>query len=75
MTSPVQYLKIDLGERDAFRRAQWEDSIHEATPFRSNVAATGVRGMMQGATGVVDMGGQFYVVKAGQFAAPVSVSK
>jgi hypothetical protein len=74
MNLPIQYLKIDLGERDAFTRAQWKDAIHEATPFRSNLAATGVRDMMQGATGVIDMEGQFYVVKAGQFA-PVSVSK
>jgi hypothetical protein len=75
MNAPIQYLKIDLGEKDAFTHAEWKDSLQGATPFRSNVAATGVRGMMQGATGVIDMGGQFYVVRVREVAALVSTSK
>lgn len=75
MNSPIQYLKIDLGEKDAFTKAKWKNSLQGATPFRSNVAATGVRGMMQGATGVIDMGAQFYVVRVSEVATPVSTSK
>jgi hypothetical protein len=66
MGSPTQYLKIDLGEHDAFSKAQWLDSIRGATPFRSNVAAKGVKDMMPSATGLIDMGGWFYVVRVSE---------
>jgi hypothetical protein len=64
MPSSIRYLKIDLGESDAFGRARWADSKHEATAFRSEVAAKGVKSMMPEATGVIEHVGQFYVVQA-----------
>ncbi len=64
MTSSILYLKINLGEPDAFGRARWAESKQEATAFRSEVAAKGVMSMMPGATGVIDNVGGFYVVKA-----------
>jgi len=64
MTSSVLYLKIDLGEPDAFGRARWAESKQEATAFRSEVAAKGVKSMMREATGVIENVGEFYVVKA-----------
>lgn len=64
MASLILYLKIDLGEPDAFGRARWAESKQGATAFRSEVAAKGVKSMMPGATGVIDSAGEFYVVKA-----------
>jgi hypothetical protein len=64
MTSSILYLKIDLGEPDAFGRARWADSKQEATAFRSEVAAKGVKSMMPEATGVIENVAAFYVVRA-----------
>ena len=41
MRSPTHYLKIDLGERDAFGKAQWLSSVHGATPFETNAESMG----------------------------------
>jgi hypothetical protein len=42
MRSPTYYLKIDLGEHDAFGKAQWVSSVRGATPFETNIEAQGV---------------------------------
>ena len=63
MRSPTHYLKIDLGERDAFGKAQWLSSMHGATPFETNVEALGVKNMMPGASGVIGVNQRFYVIR------------
>jgi hypothetical protein len=61
--SPTHYLKIDLGENDAFGKAQWLSSVRGATPFETNVEALGVRSMMPGASGVIGVNERYYVIK------------
>ena len=63
MKSPTHYLKIDLGENDAFSKAQWLPSVHGATPFETNVEALGVKSMMPDASGVIGVNERFYVIK------------
>ena len=61
--SPTHYLKIDLGEHDAFGKAQWLSSVRGATPFETNVDALSVKSMMPGASGVIGVNERFYVIK------------
>jgi hypothetical protein len=68
MKSPTHYLKIDLGENDAFSRAQWLPSVRGATPFETNVEALGVKSMMPGASGVIGVNERFYVIKVDDIA-------
>jgi hypothetical protein len=63
MRSPTHYLKIDLGEHDAFGKAQWLSSVRGATAFETNVEALGVKSMMPGASAVIGVNERFYVIK------------
>jgi hypothetical protein len=63
MKSPTHYLNIDLGENDAFSKAQWLPSMRGATPFETNVEALGVKSMMPGASGVIGVNERFYVIR------------
>jgi hypothetical protein len=63
MRSPTRYLKIDLGENDAFGKAQWLSSVRGSTPFETSVEALGVKSMMPGASAVIGVNERFYVIK------------
>jgi hypothetical protein len=64
MNKEMHYLKIDLSMQDAFGKAQWLPSVRDATPFKTNVEAQGVKNMMPGASGVIGLNESFYVTKA-----------
>ena len=60
---PTHYLKFDLGENDAFGKAQWLSSVRGATPFETNIEALGVKSIMLGASGAIGVNELYYVIK------------
>jgi hypothetical protein len=59
----MQYLIVDSTMPEPYGKFIWSESIGHATPFFSRVEADSVKKLVQDATGLAELDGNWYVVK------------